>query len=81
LKEFLEKNAEEVISMLKTELKIEDLIDVRYNDGIKIGREEGIERGIEKTARNALIKGLSIDVIHDITGLDTDTIRNLQYQG
>jgi hypothetical protein len=39
---------------------------------------KGEQRGIEKTARNAIMKGLSIDVIHDITGLDTDKIKNLQ---
>jgi predicted transposase/invertase (TIGR01784 family) len=38
-----------------------------------IGRAEGRV----EIARNALMKGLSIDVIHNITGLDMDTIRNL----
>jgi endonuclease IV len=32
LKGFLEKNAAEVISMLKTELKIEDILVMRFND-------------------------------------------------
>jgi hypothetical protein len=40
-------------------------------------KEEGIEEGIEKTARNALARGLSLDVISDITGLDTKTITGL----
>jgi predicted transposase YdaD len=51
-----------------------------WEGGLEKGREEGIERGIEKAARNAIMKGLSIDLIHDITGLDAETIKNLQYQ-
>jgi predicted transposase/invertase (TIGR01784 family) len=73
LKEFLEKNAAGVMDMIYTEWDMETALDVRFEEG----REEGIERGIEKTARNALMKGFSIEQIHDITGLDTDTIRNL----
>jgi hypothetical protein len=80
LKEFLEKNATEVLGMLMTEWNWDDALAVHYREGREGGIEEGIEMGIEKTARNALMKGLSIDVIHDITGLDTETIKNLQYQ-
>jgi hypothetical protein len=29
-------------------------------------------------ARNALMKGFSIDVIHEITGLDKDAIKSFQ---
>jgi hypothetical protein len=34
-------------------------------------------RGIEKTAKNALAKGIAIDLIHDITGLEIETIEQL----
>ena len=37
----------------------------------------GIGKGKEETARNALRKGLPIETISDITGLDTKTIKNL----
>jgi predicted transposase/invertase (TIGR01784 family) len=96
LKEFLEKHATEVMGMLMTEWNMDDALAVRYREGREEGIEEGweggreegweeglekgIEKGIEKTARNALMKGFSIDQIHDITGLDTDTIKHLQYQ-
>jgi predicted transposase YdaD len=63
-----------VIDMLMTEWNMEDALAVRYEDGFENGREEGLE----KAARNALMKGFSVDVVHDITGLDTDTIQNLQ---
>jgi len=39
--------------------------------------EQGRIQGIETAARNAIIKGLPIDVIHDITGLDEETIKQL----
>jgi hypothetical protein len=42
---------------------------------------EWIERGRaqcrEEVARNAIVKGLPIDVIHDITGMDEETIKQL----
>jgi predicted transposase YdaD len=42
-----------------------------------LGIAEGRAEGIEKVARNALMNGFSIDQIHLITGLDTDTIKKL----
>jgi hypothetical protein len=39
--------------------------------------EEGREQGLEYVARNAIIKGLPIDVIHDITGMSINKIKKL----
>jgi predicted transposase YdaD len=39
-------------------------------------KEEGREEGREEVAKNALAKGLPLDVIEEITGFDTETIRN-----
>jgi len=69
LKEFLEQNATEVINMLITEWNTEDAKVVWY--------EEGQEEKAMEIARNALAKGLSIEVIHDITGLDKEAIKRL----
>ena len=41
-------------------------------------REEGIEQGTLEVARNALAKGISPDMVHEITGLDLLTIKNIQ---
>jgi hypothetical protein len=41
------------------------------------GEEKGRQEGIHEIARNALVKGLPIDVIHDITGLDIETLEQL----
>jgi predicted transposase YdaD len=70
LKEFFERNATEVMNMLMTEWNIEDAKKVWY--------EEGMERGMEEAARNALAQGASIEFIQKITGLDIETIMKLQ---
>jgi hypothetical protein len=40
-------------------------------------KAEGREEGLEKAARNALAKGLPLDTITEITGLDTEAIKKL----
>jgi predicted transposase/invertase (TIGR01784 family) len=44
---------------------------------ISYAREEGRAEGILEIARNALVKGLPINVIHDITGLDIKTLEQI----
>jgi hypothetical protein len=63
LKEFLEKNATEVMNMLMTEWKMEDALAFRF------------EEGIEKVTRNVLAQGISPEMIHAITGLDIETTK------
>ena len=70
LKELLEKNAKEAFNMLMMEWNLDDALSVRY--------EEGIEQGTIEVARNALAKGLPLDTIHEITGLDLLAIQNIQ---
>jgi hypothetical protein len=74
LKEFLEKNATEVLNMLTTEWNIEDAKKVWYEEG----REEGLEKGLEKVARNALAQGVSPELIRTITGLDIEAINSIR---
>jgi predicted transposase/invertase (TIGR01784 family) len=78
LKEFLEQNAAEDLNMLMTEWVFEDALDVRYEEGVEKGMEKGREESMEEVARNALENGLSIELIHALTGLDEDTIKSLQ---
>jgi predicted transposase/invertase (TIGR01784 family) len=42
------------------------------------GREEGIVKGREEVARNALAKGIPIELIHDITGLDEEALKHIR---
>ena len=44
----------------------------------KVWYEEGREERDEEIVKNALAKGYPLDTIHDITGLDMETIRNIQ---
>ena len=60
--------------MLLTEWNWDDALAVSREEGIEIG----LERGLEITARNALAKGLPLELIRDLTGLDMDTIAGLQ---
>jgi len=46
-----------------------------------VWREEALEEKAMEIARNALAKGLPLETIHDITGLDLETIKNLQAEG
>jgi len=61
-----------------------------HAEGKTEGREEGLAEGIEKghaqgiaedkleVAKKALAKGLSVEIIHDITELDIETIQHLK---
>jgi predicted transposase/invertase (TIGR01784 family) len=56
------------------------LADKWKAEGREEGIEKGIEEGIEKAARNALAKGLPLDMIGEITGLDAETLRSFAAQ-
>jgi hypothetical protein len=70
LKEFLEKNATEVLNMLTTEWNWDEALDYRY--------EEGVEVTHEKVVRNALAQGYSLEAICALTGLSEDAVKNIQ---
>jgi len=70
LKEFMEQNSSEVFNMLLTEWN--------WDDAIAVSKEEGREEEKEDIAQNALAKGLPLELIRDLTGLDMDTIAGLQ---
>jgi hypothetical protein len=40
--------------------------------------ETGFARGIKKTARNALAEGASVEFVQKITGLDMETIKQME---
>jgi len=48
------------------------------DDALAVRYAEGMEEGMEKIAKNALAKGLPLELIHDLTGLDIETITDLQ---
>ena len=89
LKEFWENMSQEEIKMLVNEWDMETALEVREEEGyergmgigVGIGMEKGVgigmEKGVETVAVNALTKGLPFELIHEITGLDTETITGL----
>jgi len=77
LREFLELHATEVLNMLYTEWNIDDAIDVAREEGREDGLEEGRFNEKLKIARNLLAKGSTFEFVHEITGLDMETIENL----
>ena len=82
LSDFLQKYRAEVMSMLATEFDRDAAFEAARLDGKEIGIKEGIKEGRQegeiKIARNALRKGMSIEIVSEITNLDLDIIRKLQ---
>jgi hypothetical protein len=70
LKDFFHQNSTEVMNMLMTEWNWDDALAVRF--------EEGREEGLIETARKALASGATAEFVHNITGLDMETIQNLE---
>ena len=46
-------------------------------EGYKKGRKEGCKEAIEETAKKLLIKGVSINIISECTGLSVKEIQDL----
>ena len=63
--------------MLLTEWNMEDALAVRYEEGW----DDGLEKGRSEVARNALIKGISINTISEITGLGIEDLKRLAAAG
>ena len=74
LNPFLEDHGTEVFNMLLTEWNTEEAKEVWFEEGL----EAGMEKGKESVARNALAKGISPDMIREITGLDLESIQSLR---
>jgi predicted transposase/invertase (TIGR01784 family) len=93
LSKFLLDCSSEVINMLLTEWNWADAKEVWQQEakaegrteglakgrteGLAKGRTEGLAEGRREIAKKALIKGYAIEVIQELTGLDSETIKNL----
>jgi predicted transposase YdaD len=62
------------MSMLFTEFNLEDAIAVAREEAW----EDGEENKALEIALNALAKGSTLEFVHEITGLDLDTLKSLQ---
>ena len=89
LKEFLEKNATEVINMLMTEWNWDDALAVRYEEGLEDGlekgreegRKEGREKGLEDGRKEGREKGLEDGREEGLEEGREETARNALAEG
>jgi hypothetical protein len=70
LKEFIRLHGTEVLGMLYAEFNLDDALAVRY--------EEGREEKTLEIAINLLAKDSTTEFVHEITGLDMETIEELK---
>ena len=89
LRDYLERKGGEVLSILMTEYDYATdmavLKEEAYEDGLFVGREEGISIGLERgayekaleTARSLLLDGFSAEMISKYTSLPIEAIRQL----
>jgi len=81
LKDFLERHGSEVVNMLFYDISVEELGEVRYDEGYEDGHVKGCEEGCEEAklaiARNALAEGYSTESVQKITGLSLEEIEKL----
>ena len=89
LREYLERKGGEVLSILMTEYNYATdmavLKEEAYEDGLFVGREEGISIGLERgtyekaleTARSFLSMGLEPEQVAQGTGLSLEVIQKL----
>ena len=74
LKEFMVTHSTEVFNMLMADWKWDDVVAASREDGI----EDGMEKRDREIARNALAEGAPIEFVSKITGLDLETLAELQ---
>jgi predicted transposase/invertase (TIGR01784 family) len=70
-----ERERVRLMSEYKYELDTQSRIVDAKREGIREGRQEGREEGRFEVAKNALVKGASIEFVREITGLDIETIK------
>ena len=63
--------------MLLAEWNMEDALAFRFDEGKEEGREEGRDQNSKDIAQKALAKGVPIELVQQITGLDLEIIKNL----
>jgi predicted transposase/invertase (TIGR01784 family) len=80
LKKYLLEHGLEVLDMIFGDGEYDRDMDIAVNrrEAREEGLAEGMEKGLEITARNALDKGISVQTVQDITGLSVEKITELK---
>jgi predicted transposase/invertase (TIGR01784 family) len=71
------KKAEEDYKMEYVPLWERDARKAGVIEGKRVGKKEGFEEGIEKTAKNLLKMGLDVEKVSEATGLKKEDIEKL----
>ena len=77
MKDYIEEYGKDVFEMFALEWKLEDALKANYEYGLEQGIEQGISQGIEQTIKNMLLRGKSIEAIHEFTGISTEIINKV----
>ncbi len=63
--------------MVRAEYEARKKAERDYINGMEGAYQQGEQKGLEKTARNALSQGIPLEVIQKITGLSQEEISKL----
>ncbi|MGL5436099.1 MAG: hypothetical protein ACRDBO_11955, partial [Lachnospiraceae bacterium] len=81
MRDFLVEHGTEAVNMLFTEFKMEDALEVRFEEGVETGIEQGIEQGKMRTMKDLvekkLAKGKTLEIIAEELEEDVDTIETI----
>ena len=77
LAEYLMKQRGDIMSILEVDLTLEECGAIREMDGYVRGKEEGLNEGVLKVAKNFKKSGIPVDVIAENTGLTIEEIEAL----
>ena len=76
-KEFLRNYHLRLMAMSDRTTEVNTATEKGIEKGIEIGIEKGAMQNKIEVAKNSLSKGLSMELIHEITGLDIEIIQTL----
>ncbi len=81
IEDFLRKHSREVTGMLFNEITVEEFAEIRareaYEDGEKVGYDEGAEQKQIEIARNLKNLGMALPEIAEATGLSPEEVEAL----
>ena len=77
LKDYLKKRASEVLTMLFEDISMEDYGDVRYQDGLQTGLQDGLLQKAIEAAKKLLGLGVPAETVAEGVGLPIERVKEL----
>jgi predicted transposase/invertase (TIGR01784 family) len=72
---------EEFVKMISSHVEKEAFVSIADDlrqEGIEVGMQQGKQQSLELVARKSLSKGLDVQTVAEITGLDLTTVKNIK---